>query len=200
MSGKQPMQQALLATALFVQSMTPTIQTVTPDPAANQPPPVVQTVSPAADDKKPKPDTASNKGKLSLVFSGASHHFGQREYWDGKEMRHFNEINPGLGVEYGLGKVGPFETYLAAGFYKNSVYNTSKYLAAGIETSSSKFLGAGIDAGLLTGYPDMPVPVAAIPFVRVGKSDGPNLKVNVIPPIKNLTPMTVGVQLRVPIK
>ncbi len=192
------MSQLIATTALFAQIMLPATQTVAVDPGVNKPAPVIQTVG--ADDTKPKPKSDSNKGKLSLVFSGVSHHFGQREYWDGNEMRHFNEVNPGAGIEYGLGKIGPFESYIAAGFYKNSVYNTSKYLAAGIETSGSKFLGAGIDAGLLTGYPDMPVPVAAIPFVRVGKSDGPNLKVNVIPPIKNLTPMTVGVQLRVPIK
>lgn len=192
------MNQAIVATAMFMQTLDPVAQQVTVEPADNKPAPIVQAVQAGDDDKKPKPD---NKGKLSLVFSGAAYHFGQREYWDGERggMRHFNEINPGIGVEYGLGKLGPFNTYLTAGVYKNSVYRTSKYVAAGIETNGSKFLGAGIEGGLLTGYPDMKVPFAAIPYVRVGDADGVNLKVNVIPPIKNLTPMTVGLQLRVPL-
>lgn len=192
------MNQAIVATAMFMQTLDPVSQQVTVEPAANKPVPVVQTIETGdGDDKKPKPD--SNKGKLSLIFSGVSHHFGQREYWDNGQLRHFNEVNPGIGVEYGLGKLGPFNTYVTAGVYKNSVYNTSKYVAAGIETNGSKFLGAGIEGGLLTGYPDMKVPIAAIPYVRVGDTDGVNLKVNIIPPIKNLTPMTVGVQVRVPL-
>jgi hypothetical protein len=192
------MKQAVVATAMFMQTLSPGVQQVTVDPPARRPPaPAVQVSTIGGDDKKPKTD--DNKGKLTLVFSGAAYHFGQREYWDNGHKRHFNEINPGIGVEYGLGKLGPFDTYLTAGIYKNSVYNTSKYIAAGIETNGSKFLGAGIEGGLLTGYPDMKVPIAAIPYVRVGEADGVNLKVNVIPPIKNLTPMTVGVQLRVPL-
>jgi hypothetical protein len=193
------MNQAIVATAMFMQTLSPGAQQVTVEPPVNRPAPVVQTLRVGGDDdKKPKPDD-DNKGKLSVVFSGAAYHFKQREYWDGARMRHFNEINPGIGVEYGLGKVGPFNAYLTAGVYKNSVYNTSKYAAVGLETSGSKFLGAGIEGGLLTGYPDMKVPIAAIPYVRVGEADGVNLKVNVIPPIKNLTPMTVGVQVRVPL-
>lgn len=194
------MNQVILATAVFMQTLSPTAQAVTIDPVASAPAPIVQTVQPADDDKKPKADDRPNKGKLSLVFSGVSHHFGQRGYWDNGQLRHFNEVNPGVGVEYGLGRLGPFDAHVAAGFYRNSVYNTSKYLAVGLETNGSKFVGAGIDAGILTGYPDMPVPVAAIPYLRFGKSDGVNVKVDVIPPIKNLTPMTVGVQLRVPLK
>jgi hypothetical protein len=192
------MNQAVVATALFVQALTPATQDVKTDPVKTASAAAVQTVEGGDDKKKPKPED-NNKGRLSLVFSGVSHHFGQREYRENGQMRHFNEINPGIGVEYGLGKHGPFSTYVTAGIYKNSVYNTSKYLAAGIETNGSKFVGAGIEGGLLTGYPDMPVPLAAIPYVRIGEADGVNLKVNIIPPIKNLTPMTVGVQLRVPL-
>ncbi|MEZ0226090.1 MAG: hypothetical protein ACAH83_16160 [Alphaproteobacteria bacterium] len=192
------MKQAIAATALFMQTLVPTTQDVRMEPVRMPSAPIVQALQTGGDDKKPKPDD-DNKGKLSLVFSGAAYHFGQREYWENGHKRHFNEINPGIGVEYGLGKLGPFNTYLTAGVYKNSVYNTSKYVAAGIETNGSKFLGGGIEGGLLTGYPDMKVPIAAIPYVRVGEADGINLKVNVIPPIKNLTPMTVGVQVRVPL-
>lgn len=193
------MNQVIVATAMFVQALTPVAQEVRTDPPDRKPAPLVQASLVGDEDKKPKPDDP--KGKLSLVFSGAAYHFKQREYWDREHggMRHFNEINPGIGVEYGLGKLGPFNTYVTAGIYKNSVYKTSKYLAAGIETDGSKFLGAGIEGGLLTGYPDMKVPIAAIPYVRVGEADGVNLKVNVIPPIKDLTPMTVGVQVRVPL-
>lgn len=193
------MNQVILATAMFMQTLAPTSQTVTVEPAANAPAPIVQTVQATDDDKKPKPDSVTNKGKLSLVFSGVSHHFGQRTFWDNGVQRPFNEVNPGIGVEYGLGRVGPFDAHVAAGVYKNSVYDTSKYLAVGLETNGSKFIGAGIDAGVLTGYPDMKVPLAAIPYVRIGNADGPNLKVDVIPPIKNLTPLTVGVQLRIPL-
>jgi hypothetical protein len=188
---------------MFVQSLTPTSQAVTVEPVA-VPAPLVQVAIPTGDDKKPKPDDKDKK-KLSLVFSGASHHFGQRGFMENGTFRHFNEFNPGLGVEYRFGRLGSFDVNAGAGFYRNSVYNTSKYVSVGVETNGSKFIGAGIDAGLLTGYPDMGstiagMPLVAIPHLRIGEADKVNLKVEVIPPIKNLTPMTVGVQVRVPIK
>ncbi|MEZ0262822.1 MAG: hypothetical protein ACAH80_17590 [Alphaproteobacteria bacterium] len=156
--------------------------------AQQDPVPVVQTADPEKD-KKPAPE----KGQLSAVFSVASHHFGWRQFNDHGQMRTFNEFNPGVGLEYRLN--GTF--HVEAGAYKNSLYRTSVYASVAAETNGSKFLGAGIQAGVLTGY-DTPAPVAAIPYLRFGsRDDKVNVKLNVIPPIPKVTPATVGVQVRV---
>lgn len=152
------------------------------------------TIEQAADpEKDKKPDPPSKKGDLSVVFSVASHHFGWRQFNDHGNMRTFNEFNPGVGLEYRLNDT----FHVEAGTYKNSLYRTSVYASVAAETNGSKFFGAGIQAGVLTGY-DMPAPVAAIPYLRFGsRDDKVNVKVNVIPPIKNVTPATIGAQVRV---
>jgi hypothetical protein len=145
-------------------------------------------------------DPPRGKFRLTLVFNFTSHHFKQRHFTENGKRRHFNEFNPGIGFEYGLGKPGgAVEPYISAGIYKNSIYRLSTYVSIGAETDRSKFLGIGIGGGLLTGYPDMKVPFAALPYARIGDADHVNLKINVIPHIKNLTPTVVGPQIRVPV-
>jgi opacity protein-like surface antigen len=161
---------------------------VAPNTAQAQQDPVPVTV----EAKKPDPDPPE-KGKLSVVFSVASRHFGWREFRENGVDRTFNEFNPGVGLEYRLNDT----FHVEAGTYKNSLYRTSMYASIAAETNGSKFLGAGVQAGVLTGY-DMPAPVAAIPYLRFGsRDDKVNVKVNVIPPIKDVTPFTLGAQVRI---
>lgn len=133
------------------------------------------------------------KGDVTAVISGVSHHFGQRSYWDANgENRKWNETNYGAGLEYQLSK----HFYAAAGGYKNSIHRGSFYLGIGAETNGSKPLGLGLQAGLITGY-EIPVVPSIIPYVRIGSRNAPvNLKINVIPPIKGLTPAVVALQAR----
>jgi len=161
---------------------------VAPNTAPAQQDPVPVTV----EAKTPDPDPPE-KERLSVVFSAASRHFGWRQFPDNGQMRTFNEFNPGAGLEYRLNDT----FHVEAGAYKNSLYRTSMYASVAAETNGSKFLGAGVQAGVLTGY-DTPVPLAAIPYMRFGSRDGKvNVKVNVIPPIPNVTPFTLGAQVRV---
>jgi opacity protein-like surface antigen len=147
------------------------------------------TVEQTVDPKKPAPE----KGQLSAVFSVASHHFGWRQFYDNGEKRTFNEINPGVGLEYRINDT----FHVEAGAYKNSLYRTSVYASVAAETKGSRFLGAGLQAGVLTGY-DMKLPVAAIPYLRFGsRDDKVNVKLNIIPPIPKITPATIGAQVRV---
>ena len=174
---------AAAAAATIVASTAPNTAQAQQDPA-----PVTQTV----EAKKPDADPPE-KGKLSAVFSVASHHFGWRQFNDHGQMRTFNEFNPGIGLEYRINDT----FHVEAGTYKNSLYRTSVYASVAAETSGSRFLGAGIQAGVLTGY-DMKAPVAAIPYLRFGsRDDKVNVKVNVIPPIPEVTPATIGAQVRV---
>lgn len=147
----------------------------------------------AAQSPEVKPVDPPNK--FTLLTSVASHHFGQRGYWDKGEYRPFNEFNPGVGLEYKLSD----HIHLSAGTYRNSVYRQSVYAGVGFETGGNKQFGLGIELGGITGYNEMPVVPSAIPFVRIGDKNGVNAKVMVIPPVKNLTPAVVGLQFRVPI-
>ncbi|MDI1226879.1 MAG: hypothetical protein PSY14_04255 [bacterium] len=133
------------------------------------------------------------QGDVTAVISGLSHHFGQRSYWDENgQNRKWNETNYGAGLEYQLSK----HFYVAAGGYKNSIHRASFYGGVGAETNGGKPLGLGIEAGLITGY-EIPVVPSVIPYVRIGSRNAPvNLKINVIPPIKGLTPAVVAVQAR----
>ena len=142
-------------------------------------------------------DSAEPKnGDITLVISGASHHFGQRSYWDENgQNRKWNETNYGAGLEYQLSK----HFYVAAGGYKNSIHKPSFYAGAGVETNGSKPLGIGLEAGLITGY-EIPVVPSAIPYIRIGSRNAPmNFKVNLIPPIKGVTPAVVAMQARLKI-
>jgi opacity protein-like surface antigen len=175
---------AAAAAATIAGSVAPNIAQAQQDPV-----PVVQTVDPEKD-KKPAPP---EKGRLTGVFSVASHHFGWRQFTENGQTRTFNEFNPGVGLEYRINDT----FHVEAGTYKNSLYRTSVYASVAAETNGSKFLGAGLQAGLLTGY-DMPAPVAAIPYLRFGsRDDKVNVKLNIIPPIPKVTPATIGAQVRV---
>lgn len=144
----------------------------------------------SAQDAKP---SSPEKGDVSFVLSGVSHHFGQRSYWDDKGQNvKWNEVNYGAGIEYQLSR----HFYATAGGYKNSIHKASFYAGAGIETDGSRKLGAGVEAGIITGY-EIPIVPSLIPYIRIGSRNDPfNLKVNLIPPIKGLTPAVVALQAR----
>jgi hypothetical protein len=118
-------------------------------------------------------------------------------YWmvgtyDKEERRPWNEFNPGIGVNY---EVNDW-MHAGVGVYKNSIHNTSVYALVGAETDRSKFLGAGVEIGAVTGYSEGIAP-SGVGFVRFGKeSQFVNLKVSAIPPIPEVTPAVVAVQLR----
>lgn len=164
-----------------------------PSPQVAELEPVTPIVWTVEDDKDKNKKPNDKKGDLSIVFSTVSRHFGDHDFLENGRQRPFNEFNPGIGLEYRLNE----HFHLEAGAYKNSLYRTSAYAGIGVETSGSKFIGAGAQAGLLTGYKTKS-PFAGMPYIRVGPRDSDvNFKVNIVPPIEGLTPGTVGVQMRV---
>ncbi|MCE9506735.1 MAG: hypothetical protein K8R48_00250 [Alphaproteobacteria bacterium] len=121
-------------------------------------------------------------GKVSLVFETVSYHIGGG----------YNNINPGIGFEYRLRD----RFHVGAGIYRNSMEVPSVYALAGIETSGKKRIGFGAEAGIITGYNESIIP-AAMPYLRLGSRNGRlNAKIDMLPPVPDLTPLVFTCQLR----
>lgn len=123
--------------------------------------------------------------RTSVVLETVSHHFG-------KYRHEFNNLNPGIGAQYKISRL----FHVGAGVYHNSLEKTAVYGVVGIETDGGKPYGAGLEIGAVTGYAN-PVTPAALPYVRLGRKDGKmNAKIDFMPPLKNVTPAVVALQLR----
>lgn len=96
-------------------------------------------------------------GELSLQLSGKSHHI--------KPSEEYNEENYGAGITYQVKN-----QYLAAGWYKNSLNRTTKYLMVGWRKDlidGDGVFAPGIMIGGLTGYTDETATVV-IPTLTFG--------------------------------
>src|SRR5687767_13866184 len=122
------MKKFLIAAAIFLQAVF-----LVPGRAAAQ--------TPDNDRKDPKGDVAA-------VVTLGSHHFGRYTFTDNGLQRHFNEVNLGGGLEYRLND----RFHLGAGVYRNSIYKPAAYGLLGIETAGRRFLGAGVEIGVVSGY------------------------------------------------
>jgi hypothetical protein len=121
-------------------------------------------------------------GKISLVFETVSYHLGGG----------YNNINPGIGFEYRLRD----RFHIGAGTYRNSMEVQSVYALAGFETNGKKRIGVGAEAGIITGYNESIIPAAA-PYLRLGSRKGRlNVKIDMLPPVPDLTPLVFTCQLR----
>lgn len=123
--------------------------------------------------------------RFNAVVTTMSHHFGSQG---------FNEFNPGLGAEYRLSPT----FHVGAGAYYNSVKKLSAYALVGAETNGDRFLGAGAEVGVVSGYlTDSPVVPSALPYLRIGKRTSfANVKIGCIPNIKDVTPTVLTLQVR----
>lgn len=120
--------------------------------------------------------------KLSLVFETVSHHFEPG----------YNNVNPGIGIEYPIGR----HFHIGAGVYYNSLKKTSMYFSGGVETNGRRFVGLGAEFGMVSGYLFGYAP-AGFPYVRLGRTDQRvNLKLAGLPPIEDVTPALVTLQVR----
>jgi hypothetical protein len=138
----------------------------------------IATVSP----HKGKIEQDVSAGKVSLVFETVSYHLGGG----------YNNINPGIGLEYRLRD----HFHIGVGTYRNSMEMQSVYALAGFESSGKKRIGFGAEAGIITGYNESIIP-AAMPYLRLGSRKGRlNVKIDVLPPVPDLTPLVFTCQLR----
>ena len=102
--------------------------------------------------------------------------------------KNYNEQNHGIGYKTNDG-------YLA-GIYRNSLNKNSIY--AGKEFQTDPIVGdklkLAIVLGLVSGY-NKPVQPLALPEVLYGNKEH-ELALGIVPPIKNVTPMTAALQYR----
>lgn len=103
--------------------------------------------------------------------------------WHADRNRHFNESNPGVGVELACDG-----RHLAFGYYFNSSWRHSVYAVVGIETPQRWGLSVGAEVGVATGY-RYPVIPLAFPYLRAGTRHA-GVKINVLPTLRPI----VGVQ------
>lgn len=109
----------------------------------------------------------------ALVFTLASLHLN--------DSRHYNQINPGVGIEWRA---------VGAGAYLNSSARLSVYGTFHKEKALGQRLAVGVEAGGVTGYKPAVLPLV-FPYVRVTRGAW-SLKVNVLPTRRPI----VGFQLR----
>lgn len=112
----------------------------------------------------------------ALVFTVASLHVN--------DSREYQQVNPGLGVEWGL------TTHLSAGVYLNSSKRLSVYGTWSREHRFTRRFAAGVELGGVTGY-KWPVLPLAFPYARVRIGGDWVLKVNVLPTTRPI----IGFQL-----
>ncbi len=109
----------------------------------------------------------------------------------------FNGINPGVGIEHDLSD----RSFVAGGVYKNSEFETSKYLGYGRRAPINRAVSAGIIVGAVDGYARSNrdfIPMAA-PFLSInGETVGANIIF--IPSVFKGMPSALSLQIKVKIK
>ena len=123
-----------------------------------------------------------------------SHHFGDESdvLAPGES---FNEFNPGVGVEV---QWQPRHA-MSAGYFRNSVDEDSLYLLYHYTPIAlGRFVRVGAMAGVVTGYPGYNDGNAAPAGGLVAKVEGDRFGANLIllPPLEDVTPATLGLQLK----
>lgn len=113
----------------------------------------------------------ASAGVVYLNTNLAAYHWDR----DSAHKNNYNERNAGLGIEQIDGKVRK-----AVGYYQNSLYKYSFYVAAGYTPLGYQTplgtIQAGLTIGMVTGYPQMLiVPVVAGLVSFTGKRMGANL-------------------------
>jgi hypothetical protein len=123
-----------------------------------------------------------------------SQHFGDTdEYLAPGES--FNEFNPGLGVEV---QWQPAHA-VAAGYFLNSLDEDSFYAVYHYTPIPlGRFVRVGAFGGVVTGYPGYNDGGLAPAGGLIGKIEGERFGANLIllPPLKDVTPATLGLQLK----
>lgn len=105
--------------------------------------------------------------------------------------QHFNETNPGLGIEHGITE----NTAVVAGFYRNSISRESVYAGAAWTPLRAGYLRAGFVAGGITGYKISPAPMLVPAAMLEGKRFGANLLF--VPHVMKDVPATFALQIKV---
>ena len=151
----------------------------------------------AQDTPAAAPDRAARAWPAAEWWGNAnigSRHFGDEDdYLAPGES--FNEFNPGIGVEVQWRPVHA----MSAGYFRNSVDENSLYLLYHFTPMPiGRHVRLGAIAGVVTGYPGYNDGGVAPAGGLVAKIEGERFGANVIllPPLEDVTPATVGLQLK----
>ena len=139
--------------------------------------------------------TIAAKGDMWINIHFAANHEVET-YWnlDSKTWEDYNNVNPGLGLEYEMSN----HWSAKAGMYKNSLNSNSAYAGANLHTAYGDGVSVGLNLGLATGYEaehDTPVVPVIMPNLNI-QIDKIRFEVGVLPGIgKYITvyAFTVGV-------
>lgn len=119
--------------------------------------------------------------QTSLQLHGFSWHAQERG-----SGRVWNERNVGLGIRHMYSDTWSVQ----AGAFRNSVDRTTVYVVGNYTPLQLGMVRAGVFDGLGTGYQK---PVLAGGMVEIGP-----VSVRIIPPLPNVTPLTIGFELGIP--
>lgn len=124
---------------------------------------------------------------LSLQLHGPSWHAAPRAEFD-STGRQWDELNVGLGIRSTYSETWSVQ----AGFYRNSVDRTTVYAVVNYTPLQIGPVRMGVFGGLATGYP------AGVPLGAGGMVQWGPVTLRIVPPIKKLTPLTLGVEVGIP--
>lgn len=130
---------------------------------------------------------AAPAGELSLQLHGLSWHAKPRAEFD-STGREWNERNVGSGIRHTFSDTWSVQ----AGAFRNSLDRTTVYAVANYTPVQFGALRVGGFAGLGTGYKSTPLLAGGL--IELGP-----VSVRVIPPIRGLTPLTLGLEVGIPI-
>ena len=101
----------------------------------------------------------------------------------------YNQKNYGVGIEHHIG-----DFVLTGGMYRNSAYKNSLYAMGGWMPLEIHGVKVGVIAGIANGYPGMND--GGLIFVAAGVIDFGPINILIIPSVKDKTPLTIGVQVK----
>lgn len=131
---------------------------------------------------------ANDSYKLQVNIG--SHHFSESsEYGFDKP---WNETNIGLGLVYQYND----NHSVAVGYYDNSINYTSIYASYKYSVRLSDSITTGLEFNLVTGYNKSVLPIIT-PQISFEIIEDVELNFNIIPKVKELTPMVIGFSLSI---
>lgn len=120
--------------------------------------------------------------RIELNINGLSKHFYKTKR---SERDGWNEVNYGLGLTCQLRGVGRWDDEVEAGYYSNSHFIQSNYIAYGLYYPLTDVISAGVRIGVVSGYKTVWEPsgisVGPVPTVKLKLSERYTLNLTLIP-------------------
>jgi hypothetical protein len=108
----------------------------------------------------------TSAGEIGLNIYGLSYHYESLSYRDGRELKDYNQLNLGLGVQYIFSQSKKNIWFAESGFYKDSKYTMTIYIAPGYKYrfTESLSVGAGLVLFVTETYPMHVAPIPVLSY------------------------------------